>query len=265
MTFTPRTILGTNNSIINNLGLTGVAFPYPSGSWTAYVNYVKSDASLVLTGYANQYGYLTFVNYLLSQQPHFSETPTLWKTPEQPLQYVKDSITQFVTDGVSETSDRVGLVTYNRTNGNTAILEQPLTTNFSLINGTLNGNPATNTAGRQAAHYADGSSVLSSIATAMDELNANGRPDAQWVVYLFTASVFTNNGFAAIMNQVTNGATQDVTINAITVGSDGNATLMQQIADISGGLTNLVITPPTGIGVALGQQVNTNGQAVLVH
>lgn len=264
MTWEPRTIIGTNNFILSDLGLTSVAYPFPSGSWTDYINFVKTNTALLLTGYQNQYGYLTFVDYLLSEQPQYSQTPSLWKTPEQPLQYVKDSITEYLTDGVAS-SDQVGLVTYNRTQGNTALLEQPLTTEFTLISSTLNGNTATNTAGRQAAHYATASNVLSAVATAIDELNANGRPEAQWIIYVFTASVFTNSGFSAVLNQVQNAATQDVTVNTITVGSDGNATLMQQIADISGGTTTITITPPTGNGISLGQQVSTSGAAALVR
>ena len=263
MTWTPRLITGTNNAILKNLGLQNIVYPFPGGSWNEYINYVKSDSSLAATGYANQYGYLTFVNYLLSQEPQFSETPVLWKTPEQPLQSVKNSIDTFIAQSLAS-DDRIGLVTYNTTNGNTALLEEALTSNFGAVSGIMDGDPAGNTPGRQAAHYSSGVNMLSAISAAIDELNADGRPDAQWIIYLLTAAQLSNSGLEAILNQAQSASNNNITINTVTVGANGNMELMQEIAQITGG-TSTQISPSTDFGDTLGQIASLGGKAQIVH
>lgn len=259
LSWTPVTLTGNTSSILTALNLTNVAYPYPDGTWSKYIQYVKGDSKVAAAGYANKYGYATFVNYLISQEPSYSQTPTLWKTPEQPLQSVKNNITDFVSNSLSS-YDRIALVTYNYTQGNTAYVEVPFTTNFTSVPAVLNGSG--NSSGRQAAHYSINGNMLSGISTAIDEFNANGRPDAEWVVYLLTAAQLTNNGIAAILNQVQSAAQYDITLNTITIGTSGNFAAVQQISKISGNSTTQSL--PSSQTQSLGQMSTYSGSASLV-
>ena len=114
MNFTPQFIASTNPLVImQQLGLNGVPYPYPSGSWYNYFNYVQNNWAIQATGYQRRYGYLTLVNYWLHSQPKYSQTPDLWKTSEQPVTAVKDAFDVFLSYiQASPTDDRVGLVVY---------------------------------------------------------------------------------------------------------------------------------------------------------
>lgn len=263
MQWTPQLLLGSSSVIKTTLGLTNTNYPYPSGSWTSYINYVKSDPFVAAALYQDKYGYLTFVDYLLTQEPGFSQTPDFWKTPQQPLQAMKDTVNNFATNSVSS-ADRLGLVTFNGGNGSNAVLEQSLTNNFSIIPSILNGNISTNTPGRQAAHYSMGLIMTSAIQMAVDELANNGRSDAQKIIYILTTAQISNSGIAALLNNVQDAANQNITINTISIGSQGNSSLMQQIAQMTGGQNAQVTASSTNYTDTLGQMSHITGKAALV-
>ena len=75
--------------------MTNVPYPYSGDSWDNYFSYVKSDSAVATAGYRKMYGYMTWVNYLQASRPAYSQTPDLWKTSEQPVTALKDSVTMF--------------------------------------------------------------------------------------------------------------------------------------------------------------------------
>ncbi len=255
MQWTPQLLTGSVSKIKTALGLTNGNYPYPGGSWNSYINYVKNDASLAAAGYQNKYGYLTFVNYLLSQEPTASETPLLYQTPEEPLQYVKNAISDFVTNNVTS-SDQVALVTYNTT-GNNAMVEEHLTTDFSSISSTLNN--------RQAANYTTTSDLTSAINAAVSELNTNGRQNAQWIIYILSSAQFSNNGNAAIINDATKAATNNIIINTVTIGAQGQESVMSLISQITNGVSAQESASQTDYSQTLADIADQNGKAQIVQ
>jgi Flp pilus assembly protein TadG len=267
MQWNPVTLTGNSNSIQTTLGLTNGNYPYPSGSWGDYINYIKNDNAINAAGYRNKYGYLTFMNYLLTQQPKFNQTPALWKTPEKPLQSVKTSISSYISTNTSN-ADELALVVFNGSSGGSsnAVLEQHLTTNFNAITSILNGNPSTNTAGRQAAHYNSQQNSLSpALSGAVDELNNNGRQGSQKIIFVLTTAQFSNNGFNSLMNEALAAANDKITINIIAIGTQGNTNGMQQIATATGGTESTASATTTDYSNTLGQMSSISGSAELVQ
>jgi Flp pilus assembly protein TadG len=119
MGFETRYISTDNDSYVKYyLGLYGVPYPYPSGSWNDYINYVQSNSQLRNNGYRKEYGGLTFMNYLLERRRGHDQTPDLWMASAQPITAVKDSVDIFLDfiDDVA-TEDQVGLAVYTSSNG----------------------------------------------------------------------------------------------------------------------------------------------------
>ena len=115
-------------------GLDNVSWPYPSGSWNSYIDYVTSSSGQNAdAGYRYKFGYLNWVNYLLQNQEAFSETPVLWQTSEYPITAVKNAVTVFMSYLQEvDTNDKMGLSVYNSPSGD-AVLEQSLTLDFAGI------------------------------------------------------------------------------------------------------------------------------------
>ena len=91
-----------------------IPYPYASGTWDTYINYVRTASSVRSAGYRKKYGGLTFVDYLLSQKPRANQTADLWKTPHYPFHAMKNGMSlflEFLED--LEFGDHVGLVTYD--------------------------------------------------------------------------------------------------------------------------------------------------------
>ena len=127
------------------LGLTNVAYPYPSGSWNSWIDYIKSSAYINTAGYRKMYGFLTLINWWLESQASYAATPDLWKVRAQPIATVKDASGTFF-DFINrvKTDDRVSFVIYNSA-AQTAQVENHLTADFSTVANTIQH--------RQAGHY----------------------------------------------------------------------------------------------------------------
>lgn len=234
MQFEPVYISSNNTSTIRQmLGLNGVAYPYPSGNWNNYINYVRNSSVLDDYGYRKKYGYLTLVNYWLEQKSLHTETPDLWQVSAQPITAVKNAVDVFL-DYIREiaTNDRVGLSVYTYSDGD-AHLESPLTTNLDHIQ--------TLTRQRQAGHYDDLTNIGAGMRTARLELDANGRTGAQKVMVLLTDGIANRPSNASYARQF---AIQEahaakaarIPVVAISLGANADTNLMNQIATISEGV-----------------------------
>ena len=131
--FQPNAI---NKTIAEALELDGIPYPYPSGSWYDYFDYVKkSSGANANAGYHYQFGYLNLVNYWLEVKCRHDQTPSLWMGSAEPITAVKSSVNQFM-DYLEEvtTNDRAGLSVYNSASGE-GKLEAGLSTDYCSANG----------------------------------------------------------------------------------------------------------------------------------
>jgi len=240
MQFEPQYISSTNTDTIKQtLGLRyyywgwrDVAYPYPSGSWDGYINYVKSYYGYPKkAGYYKKYGYMTLINYWLEQKPKYSQTPDLWQVSAQPVTAVKDAVSVFMSY-IQEVDceDRVGLVLYNDYYQN-AILEQTLTEDFATIEDIVEH--------RQAGHYDLYTNIGAGIHDAWVELDANARIGSKKMIVLMTDGQanrpsYNASGYAIEQAQI--AASKHYPIVTISLGNAADTGLMQQIADISDGV-----------------------------
>jgi hypothetical protein len=226
-----------NNTFIQSLELTDVSYPYPSGSWSEYINYVKSSSSTnANAGYQYKFGHMNLINYWLEQQPAYNQTPDLWKVSAQPLATVKDAVDLFV-DYVREvnTRDRIGLAVYNSATGEGSV-EVPLGLDLDQVVNVARA--------RQAGHYHSMTNIGGGLSVATDELHQNGRDGAFKMVIVLTDGVAnwangvhdTATASSYAITEATRAHDLKYKVMTISLGLGADTTLMQQVADIADGL-----------------------------
>jgi Mg-chelatase subunit ChlD len=232
-------LTGNSSQILKTLGLKAVPYPYSKGgSWSDYISYVKNLSD---SHYEDRYGYLTLMNYWQNQYSAHSQIPDLWKTREQPVQSVKDAVGLFIQYLKQyPTNDNLGLNIFTYTD-NRAKLEVSLTTDFNRVQ--------TVTGQRQAGHYISPTNIAAGIQSAITELKNNGRPGATQIIVLlsdgqpnWTSSGSTSTAAAKTeaLNQAKIAAANQILILTISLGSQADTALMQQIADATKGVHYIV-------------------------
>lgn len=235
--FEPKYISSRRTSTVKEkLGLDGVPYPYPSGSWDQYIQYVQSDYYIRRAGYKKRYGMMTLVNYWLYAQPMYEQTPDLWMTRCQPLQSVKDAVDVFL-DYMDQntTHDKVGLAIYNSANG-LGSLEVELSEDTNVIRN--------QTASKQAGHYHGWTNIGGGLKSARQHLEAEGRPNALKMVVLVTDGVtnWTAGGYnpAAAQSELSDEANYckelGFPVFTISLGSAADNNAMNDVAQITGGI-----------------------------
>jgi len=226
-----------NSNIISALGLTNVAYPYPSGSWNELVDYCTGGSQDVNNaGYQFKFGAMLWVNYIQDVHGSYAETPDLWKTREMPTSILKDGVNTFVNYLTSaQANDKVGLSIYSTSSG--AILEQGLTTNIAAIN--------TITQKRQAGHYDPYTNIGMGMQVARLELQNNARPGAYRLMVVMTDGVVNRPtsasvGQALVLSEATAAANAQIKILTISMGVMADVNLMQQVADATSGINFVV-------------------------
>ncbi len=224
------------NKIMQTLGLTNVPYPYPSGSWSDFISYVKSDGDVKNAGYRKKYGMLTLINYWLERRPRASQTPDLWMVSEQPITAVKDAVDVFI-DFVTmvDTDDRMALAVYDAANGE-AQLEISLTSDFSLVSDTSRH--------RQAAHYHNMTNIAAGLKEARLELQQNARSGAFKMIVLLTdgnanwyQGGYNPSAARAELISEANAAKDDgFPVLTISLGAGADTSVMQEVADITDGI-----------------------------
>jgi putative Tad-like protein involved in Flp pilus assembly/von Willebrand factor type A domain-containing protein len=234
MTFTPKSISSTTNSTIKTtLGLNGVAYPYPVGSWDEFINHVKNNADLNKAGYTKKYGYMTLIHYWLVDRPMHSETPALAQVSAQPVDALKDSVRVFLSFMRSQqTNDRLGLSIYNSAN-ETAVLESPLTETYESLDAIM--------ANRQAGHYNHYTNIGAGMQKSRIELQNRGRSGAFKMLVLMTDGIAnrpTNEATAKqfVLNEANACKSAKIPVVTISMGAGADVALMQKVADITGGV-----------------------------
>jgi hypothetical protein len=230
---TLQTISGSTSttSVISQLGLTNVPYPYPGGSWSDFVSYVKGNDAKLPISYRNKYGLKTFTDYLLQKRSFKTSTPLLSTTPEQPITALKQAVDIMLDylDGL-DTDEWVSLSTFD-TN---ARIEINLTTDLNSVNSSMND--------KQAGHYLRETNIGGGIYYARQALTgAAARAGAKKVMIVFSDGVATEPGTDAAarqyaIDQATAAAGEDIVIHTISFSSLSDPVLMAQIADIGRGV-----------------------------
>lgn len=228
----------SNSKVLKHFGLDKVAYPYPGGSWSEYVDYVQTDGYVAAAGYQNCYGYMTWINYMLAYQNTHADTPPLYGVSEQPVTALKDAVDVFLSYlTANSTDDRVSLSIYTYSDS-TAILEQSLTKTYSSISSICRN--------RQAGHYIGGTNISAGMNKGRIDLQNNGRSGALKMMVLMTDGVVnlptgnTNSDKAAVITEANACAAAKIPVVCISVGALADTDLMQQVADITGGVAFVV-------------------------
>ena len=206
--------------------------------WTDYINnYVRQSSTEMYAANANfryRYGVKTFANYLLEFRPQNNQTPELANTPTQPMQAVKDSVRHLMDVLVGlGTEDHVSLEVY----GQTARHEINLTNNFYQVSDRL--------IQMQAAHYDRNTNMGGGIQRAIEELSSvRARSTSRKTIILLTdglanvteTGAFSYSGGAAYaLQKAQEAADMGFRIFTVSVGTEPDLNLMNQIAEIGHG------------------------------
>jgi Flp pilus assembly protein TadG len=219
------------NEILAQLGLTDVDYPYPGGSWSEFVQYVRDDSTVNSAGYAKKYGYPTLMQYWLAKRPLASDTPDLWMASAQPVTAVKDSVTlllAYIQEVQSD--DLVGLAVYTHPDGG-AKLEVELTRNMALVEQTSRQ--------RQPGHYEHMTNIGAGLKVAREELIAHSRRGAFKMIVLMTdgqANLPSDNANDFLLEQAQLTADAKYPVVTISLGAGADQYIMQQVADVTGGV-----------------------------
>jgi len=220
-------------TLMKAFGLTNVPYPYAGDSWANYFSYVQSDSYVNSAGYTNMYGYMTWLNYLQANQYSVTDTPDLWKTHEQPVGALKDSVANFMSYiSLANQDDRIGLSIYTYSD-QTAYLESGLTPNYSSL--------STIVSHRQAGHYTGGTNIYNGMKTARTELEKNGRVNAFKMIVLMTDGVAnlpgsTSNAKTLVIQEANAAAADNYPVVTISMGALADTALMSQVASITNGV-----------------------------
>jgi hypothetical protein len=224
----------TTTNIKTALGLNGT-YPYAGGSWTEYIQEVQSsNGTIANAGYRDKYGYLTWLDYLQEVREYSYDTADLWKTSEQPVGAMKDASGYFVDFLVNMSGqDQMGLAIYTHTNSVGAIKEHGLSTNLTQVKDTLRH--------RQAGHYKATTNISAGMKVAREELIANARLRSFRLMVLMTDGLpneptSSTAAEAAVITEANLAASNKIKILTISLGAGADTGLMQQVADITGGI-----------------------------
>ena len=237
--------------------------PYPfgtAGSWSDYINYVKTDSWVNSAGQRHHYWTPTFASYLMDRHP--TDAPMLWGAWIQPWSSTRIAIRDFIANDVSA-NDQVGLILFNGPTSNSAVLERELAPDTAddideILSGrktcSSTSNPYNPTPpctvvqpGRQPAHYSTTSIMLPGLQMAIDELINHGREGTQKIIFLFSTADFNANPIATLQPEITRAIENEIIIHTIGFEYVGRPDLLQSnIATATGG--QHFVVPYPGVG-----------------
>ncbi len=231
--------VGNGNGIVGSSELVQtVDYPFNSGSWSSYIDYVKGSSQMRNgdSAFRYRYGIKTFTNYLLEKKPKHSQTAELAATPTQPVQAVKYAVQHMVEVIESlETDDQVSLEIY----GESVHHEYDLTDAYFDVTDRLNE--------MQAGHYDVWTNMGGGIEQATQELTQSGRQRAasRKIMILLTdgrANVDEyghtgdySGGKEYALDAAQEAANAGVRIFAVSHGFGADTDIMEQIAEIGNG------------------------------
>lgn len=231
-----------NSHIKRGLGLDTVTYPYPHGSWDEFINYCRNHSSSMPNyekavfdaGYRRQFGMLLLIDYWNTDRPLGYQTPDLWKVRAQPVTGMKnavDVLMDYLVEAQSE--DQVGFVAYTAPSSTEAVLESSLTTDYAAIK--------TMSRQRQAGHYQHNTNIGAGLQKARLELETNARPKAYRTIVLLTDGLanLTSTGESPkdfVRAEADLCADSNIKVITISLGAGADTSLMQEVADATGGI-----------------------------
>lgn len=252
-------------------GLNDVEWPWPSGSWDEFLNYVRYDDGVEMAGYRRKYGGMPLVDYLLSWKTRYSQCPDLWKTPHYPFHAMKNGAT-LLSEFLEELNfgDQLGLVTYDTYHRVETVLDEdgideyvdisnePLTRQYSKIDAIQRH--------KQSGHYNSYTNLGGGLSEAKDLLEEHARYGSRPTILLMTdgnpnvrdgdwsqpgdwdfneltdydgdgsADYTTSNSNAIYaMDKARQAAAAGFTVHTLSVGANADRDLMRAIAFIGRG------------------------------
>lgn len=224
---------GDGDDVLENSEVTWMATPSyeMSWTWTNFIDFCQASSRGVFRYY---YGPKTYIDFLLDQQRQYTDTNNLWATPQLPMVAIKDAV-QAMVDTITEvdTLDHLSLHVF----GTTARDEVQLTDALQEIPETLYG--------RQAAHYNPSTNIGEGIRLGIAELESSrARDNARKMMVLMSDGVpnvgedgksSEADGIAWAYAQAEQARDKNIPIICISVGYGVDRTVMQEIANITGG------------------------------
>ena len=221
-----------------------VEWPFTSGNWTDYINYVRSNSTEMYgtdSSLRYRYGIKTVVNYLLEKQSCHEWCPELAATPEEPLKSVKNAVQAMIDEIVSlDTDDHVSLEAFAQYGYHLHDLTVPASADelpaaLQEIPDTLNG--------YQAGHFTSVTNIGAGFQEALDELSSSrARTSAAKVVILLTdgkpnvnhQNYYVGNDAPSAISWAEDSAAElaeaGAVVYVIGVGGDVNADLCEGLA-----------------------------------
>lgn len=229
---------GDNN--IESSEITWIGYPSWRGTWTwtDYVDYMQNAQYNDAVNFRYRYGLKTFMHMLLESYRSHANTPILWATPEMPQRAIKDAVQAMVDELENQSQkDHLSLEVF----ATTALHEVNLTDEYHTIAETLYA--------RQAGHYDQTTNIGGGLQMAINELkSARARDNARKIIILLSdgvpnidsAGTYVGDGAASAMEycrvMAQQAATEGFTIHTVSVGSYADRAIMQEIAQIGGGI-----------------------------
>ena len=186
------------DTIEEALGLDTVPYPYPSGSWSNYIDYCRDstgstswyDYQIHACGFRRKFGMKTLVEFWVKKKKKFNQTPDLWKTRHYPFHAVKEGaslLCGFLDE--LDFGDHLGLVTYDTTSRIETGLDDPglpyISLGSELITDNYDAIDIIQTH-KQAAHYGHTTNIGGGMDDAITLLENYGRYGARPTIILMT-------------------------------------------------------------------------------
>lgn len=248
--------------------------PLTNGSWDAYIDFVKSNGGLGMYGYNDQYGGMTYICWLLREQPSYSQTKDLWKTRHYPFHAIKEGheiLCDFLADLGFD--DHIGMVSYDNSHRvehsmssvepgipTVNISNNPITNDYSAVKTLMHY--------KQAAHYSFATNMGGGLKDAISLLDNHKRTGSRPAILLMTdgntnvwdngesgslpagwswnalfdydgngsADYTATNDYAKnVLKYVKQAVDKGYSVHAISVGADADRNLMKAIAHLGDG------------------------------
>lgn len=178
------------STIKSCFGINSVSYPYTSGSWDDYINFVQTDSGLTFYNKLHLYGGKTFLSYVMRYKSSYSECDQLWKTRHYPFHAIKQGH-QLLCDYLAELdfNNHLGMVSYDTSHRwkttmsgtgmpSVNISSQPITNDFTAVNNLMKY--------KQASHWGDSTNMAGGMKDALALLDAHKRPGTRPAILLMT-------------------------------------------------------------------------------
>ncbi len=222
----------------------GVSYPFKSGSWDDYIDYMTDTGTFMYDTDSNlryRYGLKTFTNYLLERRASNDATPELVDAPEEPLFSVKNAVQTLVDELVAlDSNDHLSLETFAQYGQHRMDLTVPEPGEDLAV---LLQGIADNARTYQASHDTAYTNIGAGMHKAIQELESErGRGAANKVIILLTdgkPNVSSSNGYVGnnhssaiswCMDRSDYAKEHGMTVFTIGVGGDVDHDLLTDMA-----------------------------------